>query len=80
METQTKTQWPQSAKCLNETILGFIASIEEESHGYDAEESLNKWVEDRAANRAQSNGECWSAKDRSMPLPHAPIFPMDKPI
>lgn len=74
---QTKTQWPQDAKSLNEAIVEFADAIENESYAYGAREDLNKWVEDRAADWVSSNSELWSAKDR---LPHAPVFPMDKPM
>ncbi len=78
LEAQTKSQWPPNAKSLNEAIVDFIGSIEEESQAHSAGESLNMWIEERAVEWVQSNGERWSATDRSMLLPHAPVFPKDK--
>ena len=79
-EAQTKSQWPEHAKSLDGAIVEFINTIEEESHTIDAGETLNQWVKDRATEWVQLNGGCWSIKDRTMLLPHAPVFPKDKPM
>lgn len=73
---QTKTQWPQNAKSLNQAIVEFADSIEEESHAHGVGESLSEWVEERAAEWVHFNSEKWSAKYR---LPQAPEFSKDKP-
>ena len=80
LEAQIKTQWPQKAKSLNEAIAGFTDSIEEENHAHGVGESLDKWIEERVAQWVQSNGERWWARDRSMFLPHAPVFPKEEPM
>lgn len=79
-ETQSKTQWPQSAKSLNGILVEFSMSIEEEIQTVEAGEILHHWVKDRATGWVLLNGERWSAKDRSMLLPHAPVYPRDKPM
>ena len=71
---QTRTQWPQNAKILNEAMAEFADSIEKESDAHGAGQSPNKWVEERAIEWVQSDSELWSAKDR---LLHAPAFPRD---
>ncbi len=75
---QTKTQWPENAKSLNEAIASFAISIKGESHAHGAGETLSEWVKQRATEWVQSNGERWSAKNRGMLLPHAPDFPADR--
>ena len=72
---QTKTQWPQNAKSLNEAVAEFADSIEEENNAKGAGESLDKWIQGRAIEWVKSNSERWSANDR---LPHAPAFPEDE--
>lgn len=75
LEAQTKKQWPQNAKDLNEAIVEFADSIERESDAHGIGESLNQWVEERATNWVRSNRKLWSAEHR---LPHAPVFPKDE--
>ena len=78
LEAQTKTQWPPNAKSLYEAIVDFMDSIEEEGHAYGAGERLDIWIEERVAEWVQLNGERWSAKGRTILLPHAPELPRDQ--
>lgn len=78
LEAQTRKQWPQNAKSLNDAIVAFMNSIEEESRVHDAGESLNNWIKERVAEWVQSNGERWSVKNRGMLFPHAPVLPKDE--
>ena len=75
LEAQTKKQWPENAKNLNEAIGDFADSIEGESDAHGTGDSLNQWVEEQAAEWVRSNRELWLAEHR---LPHAPVFPKDE--
>ncbi len=75
-EVQSKTQWPQNAKSLNQAIVDFAGSIEEESYAHGTGERLDIWVEERATEWVHANSKHWSAEDR---LAHAPVFPRDMP-
>lgn len=74
-EGESRTQWPENAKTLNEAVLEFADSIEEESCAHGAEETLNNWIKERAIEWVQSNSADWSAEGR---LPQAPVFPGDE--
>ena len=72
---QTKTQWPQNAKSLNEALAEFADSIQKEHDAQGDGESPNEFVQGRAIEWVKSNSERWSANDR---LPHVPVFPEDE--